>query len=130
MVSNGNVDHHTLCSSERAPVREFFKDRRRMDGCTLLLLACVFMSGWVRSLVLKDEFVIGGEGPDATSLVRSQDQAIRFVYRVWSRTTGVHEEEMYYVPHVAIVLPLTLVSGYLLLIKPRAAKSAKESNRA
>ena len=34
------------------------------------------------------------------------------------------------VPYCHVVLPLTLLSAWLLLIKPRPAKSAKESSRA
>ena len=33
-------------------------------------------------------------------------------------------------PYSSLVLPLTLLSAWLLLIKPRSAKSAKESSRA
>ena len=44
-------------------------------------------------------------------------------------TTGVRGQ-MWAIPYWSLVLPLTLFSAWLLLIKPRPAKSAKESSRA
>ena len=102
-----------------------------MDGCVLLVIACVFMIGWLRSLVLKEEFTLALDGGgDEAYLIRSHDQAIRYVFRVWSRIGGVREEVLLSVPYVALVLPLTLFSAWLILGKSRKSNSAKESSRA
>ena len=43
---------------------------------------------------------------------------------------GGRETEIWIVPHWSIVLPLTLLSAWLILSKPRPAKSARESDHA
>ena len=99
---------------------EFFKCTRRTNGCVLLVIACVFMIGWLRSLVLKDEIIIECLDGDETYLIRSHDQAIRYVFSVWSRNGGVREEVLLFVPYVAVVLPLTLLSAWLILGKTKS----------
>ena len=95
----------------------YFKPLRRKLGVATLPMACVFMAGWVSSL----------EAP-----------YVRKAYRVGIELTGpgfkvVGELGRYQpgrgwqheglfripVPYWSIVIPLTLLSGYLLLSKPR-----------
>ena len=82
------------------------------------------MIGWFRSLVLNDqvdiEIMDGREG----HLVRSHEQAIRIVHwSIWGRNT-LEEETILYIPYWSLVLPLTLLSAWLILIKPRKAKGS------
>jgi hypothetical protein len=37
-------------------MRDFFKGWRRKVGCVTLMMACVFMAGWMRSTSVVDEF--------------------------------------------------------------------------
>ena len=43
-------------------MREFFKEWRRKVGLLTLLMACVFMAGWVRSHVIQDQFLFSTDG--------------------------------------------------------------------
>lgn len=107
-------------------MNEFFSGGRRTNGCALLVLACVFMVGWLRSFVLRDEILIQSEG-DETHLIRSHDQAIRYVYHVWSVNGPVRDEEVLVIPYAAIVPPLSLLSAWLLLRKPRNTTPQKRA---
>ena len=93
----------------------FFRNKRRTNGCVLLLLACVVMVGWLRSLVLNEEIVLEAYGGDVVYLVRSHNQEISYVCRVVSATGLVREELFLSIPYVVIVLPLSLLSGWFLL---------------
>ena len=62
---------------------DFFKPWRRKIGCVTLLMACLFMAGWVRSISDTD-FVHFYCGNNSTALVLSSDRSV-----VW---TKFHEE--------------------------------------
>jgi len=79
---------------------EFFKGWRRKIGVVTLVLACVFAVDWMR---LADYSVKEGRTSDVPWL-----------------PTVMHPQLG--VPYGWIVLPLTLLSGYLLLSKPRLSK--------
>jgi hypothetical protein len=54
-----------------------------------------------------------------------------FLHATIRRPSGMNgQTSRWSVPYWSLVLPLTVVSAWLLISKPRAAKSAKESNRA
>ena len=95
------VGQNRACS-----VGEFFKDKRRSDGLVLLVIACLFTIGWFRSVAVRDEFVLECRDGDETYLIRSHHQAIRYVYQVWSRNSGLREEILLSVPYFAIVLQI------------------------
>ena len=101
-------------------MREFFQGWRRKAGLATLAIALALTVGWVNSYShgfnVKVESVDGIVTIDTLSI--PEGVAINGQYLCW------------YVPYWFIVLPLTLLSAWLLLIKPRPAKSAKESSHA
>ena len=139
----------------------YFNSLRRKIGVTTLVLACVFMAGWVRSSFLTDRFaiitpaqfgfvifsldhhfVLGTavdpslppvfEGPNwATSdFVEFDELYTNFPSVLRWRSFGfsfVQDDIRAYctAPYWSIVLPLTLLSAYLLLSKSRPAKHAE-----
>jgi hypothetical protein len=152
---------------------EFFKGWRRKLGIATLILACVFMAGWVRSQFTFDDLDIAFGDPfvDMAYTVRSTCNGIEFM-RVsglppageWSglsnlaaldenRNTkyvsprpaqqetvrrwdwaGFHfvdrrrmnwRHDEYMIPYWSIVIPLTLISAFLLLTKPRKLTQKK-----
>jgi len=108
---------------------DFFHGWRRKAGCVALVTACVFASGWVRSFWLCDVLSFGqhefchvlgrlswarlkSKNPDEpvwwssfeiSPAFGSHDRSWRFDSRVWIA------------PDWSIVIPLTLLSAYLIL---------------
>jgi hypothetical protein len=67
----------------------------------------------MRSNVVTEEFFL--ESRDGkTTLLRSQANIVRLVDRVDNT-----EQERWRVPYYAIIIPVTLLSAYLILWKPR-----------
>lgn len=109
-------------------MHEFHRGGRRTYGAATLLVACVLLIGWMRSAVLSEEFVLESRCSrvcSETYLIRSHDNAIRFIYRAWSKSVGGREEEEFTLPYVMIIMPLALTSLALILWKPRAEPSPK-----
>ena len=109
-------------------MHEFYRGGRRTYGAATLLIAIVLLIGWLRSRVLSDELILESRSSrmnEEIYLVRSHDDAIRFIYRVWSKSGGVREEEEFSLPYVMIIMPLALTSLALILWKPRARPSPK-----
>ena len=151
-------------------MREFFRGRKRKLGCLTLLMACIFVASWVRSLRIKDEVVIQHEEPThvfvthdgyfrwtsyyglslpafhwqsfpvgargGVSKVFSQGEPVDGVNIEWKwqwRQFGFHFGKgllfansqwpvgVSAIPHRSLVIPLSLLSAWLLLSKPRAA---------
>ena len=147
-------------------MREFFKGWRRKAGCVTLVMACMLMAGWVRSLIIRDEITVHGSprqtgvsmdgfvtwsrfAPDAiktevtwtakeiTSQVRKESrrhgsydwkwECCGFLFGTittkstwWSRGIEFTNTEDYWqVPYWSATVPLTLLSGFLILWKPR-----------
>ena len=144
---------------------EFFKGWKRKIGLLTLLMACVFMGGWVRSLTYT-EIVDFAKGECTTDIFYSFDGVLvwrkvfqecpdvstsfqewesvpstRFVYHffmddrinwiwLWAGAGfGMQVEApndcSYFcsIPYWSIVIPLTLLSGWLLISKPRQSQS-------
>ena len=118
-------------------MRTFFQGWKRKSGVTLLALACLFMLGWLRSLVVSDEFLLHdyfadyslehfkfaglGTEPQAilclvTEFAVAQNPAPAVaminpggvVYQISSKPVFV-------IPFAAIVFPLIVVSACLIL---------------
>ena len=149
---------------------DYFKPLRRKIGVVTLLLACVFMAGWVRSQTIKDEFTINRiEGvfhhltsncsrlawktvtirnpkthryispfyfarpADVDHLYRGRisPEAWKWRWQFWGFEFGrftsslSHDEKIYVVPYWSITVPLTLLSFWLLLLKPSKSTSNK-----
>ena len=122
---------------------EFFKGRKRKLGVVTLLLALVFTAGWVRSVVtaatpfrpnliafspatyeVKDgDFV--GIGTERQSLTWWEFDT----YDVDDPTGHIGNTTapviVFAIPFWSIILPLTLVSAFLLLSKPRKSSQTK-----
>lgn len=124
-------------------MRDFFRGWRRKFGVVTLVLACVFAAGWVRSYAGGDSYLFEEYSPlgifscdgeitwlglsandpnspptplrldpefevEGAPTVFIKPSPMRFVVRT--------------VPYWSIALPLTLLSSYLLLRRPRPAK--------
>ena len=99
----------------------YFHGPQRRDGLVMLVLATAFMCGWLRSRMIQDDFLVQCVGDESHHL-RSHDDAIYGVYRVWTKRGPFREEELFSIPYWCIVVPITVVSAYLLLSKPPQAK--------
>ena len=107
----------------------YFHGQRRRDGLLMLVLATAFMCGWLRSRMIQDDFLVQCVG-DVSYHLRSHDNAICGVYRVWTKRGPVREEELFSISYWCIVVPMTVVSAYLLLSKPPQAKPVKSAGPA
>jgi len=104
---------------------EFFKGWRRKTGVVTLVMACVFTGGWVRSY-RGDYFQL------FSRTFFSNDGAIAEIG--WGRppsddrhpfaSSSMHFEK-WRCPYYLTTVPLTLLSVYLLLARPRVAKPQK-----
>lgn len=116
----------------------YFKPLRRKIGVTTLVLACLFMGGWFRSLITSETLAIlciAGGSSEGAIAVRPLDR-FRLV-PVWReggsisksiKSTDSWKRFQCYIdlnrlifvfPYWSIVVPLTLLSAWLLLSKPR-----------
>lgn len=134
----------------RIPRSVQYRCWRRKAGVLTLGLACVFVWGWVRSLSVEDEFhfrtrylAVSTNGILYVTYFQDVDSLIQFWWSMDDSSSGLFEailwsvnwnwrwqgfgyfcsEKGYLVsiPYWSIVLPLTLLSTYLLLSKPRPA---------
>lgn len=111
-------------------MREFFHGWRRKVGVVTLVMALVMMALWIRSYVLFDQiFVLGNlvlsnsgcivwdwqgwGGPDANFLHFYSDRASPFDVDWYFGTDGIR------LPYWIVTIPLTLLTAYLILWKPR-----------
>ena len=154
-------------------MKEFFRGWRRKVGVVTLVMACVFMAGWMRSLTFNecvmiqfrkdwsDEFassdssliwachrtrLASGLLPVFYSNRRTDDDGIwkrQFVQWRWrllgfghggddggAKSIGnliIHTSpsKVTVIPYWSIVIPLTALSAYLLLSKPRKLAQTK-----
>jgi len=107
----------------------YFKPWRRKIGMITLVLACLSAAGWARSISVEDVFSFGGRQLRSHSglieeFVDTSIDLTDFFGQI--RTTRVRVT-YWRVPYWSIVVPLTLLSAYLLLSKPRVAKQTAES---
>jgi len=132
---------------------DFFHGWRRKAGVAGLVMACCWAFGWIRSCVSHDSVQINfGDCTylDITSSIHGLSIARFFanggpleltvVWRVdhgkfeWffpSKPKMIQGNAFGYtvcaISYSSIVIPLTLISAYLLLVKPRVAKPLKMS---
>jgi hypothetical protein len=136
---------------------EFFKGWRRQLGLRTLVVACVFMAGWVRSLTTTDQ-LIGKEFFGQLHSFGSQSGAFYWIRlkpclppvpatppipdldrHSLARKLGFLDIEIRQnsggmtmlagngigVPYWIITIPLTILSAFLLLSKPRPSTPKK-----
>ena len=141
-------------------MREFFRSWKRKVGVVTLVMACVFMAGWVRSNSLQDvvtfqsgeqaaEYLMSIDGNLVLERVKtrgpSKTDTKWFINKlpIWfgslkspdvhwhwrcqgfgigevttDRLTGTRST-LWSIPYWSLVAPLTMLSAYLLLTKPR-----------
>lgn len=123
-------------------MRGFFNDWRRKVGCVLLVTACLLMGAWIRSYSFEDSFwfvrgnkchLINSDHSELAWLSFDESGGNKF-YGWDSRkysTDGIanlatqwpHDTQSWVVHYWQILLPLTLLSAWLLLWKPRKRRS-------
>ena len=101
-------------------MREFFHGWRRKMGCVALVTACALTFEWLRSLA---------DGPESEQLLLPQFNSGKYHFSAWKVAsdivctidqspvgtgTSITVSE-FAIPFCALVLPLTLLSAYLIL---------------
>ena len=105
---------------------DFFHGWRRKAGCITLLVACIFGTGWVRSFHINDQFPFPSQNHTTFLLFVSKAGRLVGLYVAIVKRGSpnvVSEDTVYDIPYWSIVIPLTLLSAYLLISKPRKLKS-------
>jgi hypothetical protein len=103
-------------------MREFFRGWRRKAGCVTLVTACVFVAAWGRHLVFQDriDIPVGDSIIWAIALI---DDGILFTeYTNIELTPGTflyRHNDSIVIPYWSTIIPLTAISAWLLLSKPR-----------
>lgn len=128
-------------------MREFFKGWRRKAGCVTLALACFLMGGWNRSLVTSDTFIFGD---GFVTLSKGSIEWMRLVHEdntpietpktdapaevtiaVISGGVKIGNPNLkvisYTIPYWSLTIPMTVLSAYLLLWKPRKRTAAEHA---
>jgi hypothetical protein len=100
----------------------YFKPLRRKVGVVTLVMACVFAAGWVRSY--SEELVNGIEFPfydNRYNLVVIPEGIVlgTLVLQGEENQPELVFDDFFEIPHWLIVVPLTLLSAWLLLSKVR-----------
>jgi len=126
---------------------EFFKGWRRKAGCVTLVMACVFMAIWLRTFAATDTIIVGQVGIssvdgvlavvtndeiptprwESADAIRLDSDRVRFHWqlRLFGFRRGVDgDDQAWTIPYWSIVIPLTLLSAYLLLTKPRQSTAS------
>ena len=111
---------------------KFFHGWRRKIGVVTLLMACMFAVGWVTSLSgrLPSERGVSIEIELWESRIDVVFNQIEFVESDPHNLIGTWEFRRIPIPYWSIVIPLTLLSAFLLLSKPRPRKRAAVINPA
>lgn len=108
---------------------EFFCGWRRKIGAAMLLRACALMTLWVRSSEPETLELFNGRFESRHGNLQRWNYTGRLLHRQNVTTNGVehvqivevvrYESFVFRLPYCFIVIPLTLLSAYLLLINPR-----------
>ena len=85
-----------------------------------LVVALLLMAAWMRSLVNQENVTIH-RGPGWNYVIHSRDGRLYWIRDVIS----YGQLELWSVSYWSLILPLTLFSAYLLLVKTHATKDAK-----
>ena len=106
---------------------DYFKPLRRKVGLVTLAMACLLTAGWVRSYCGGDRIIaIVMEGFESKNGY-IQHIRIDLEGRGWKKPLVYRPDGTFCVPYWSICVPLTLLSAFLLLSKPRAAKPKSDS---
>lgn len=139
-------------------MRDFFRGWKRKVGCVTLVLACAFAATWVRSFSVQDFIPLpklrtAALATESGCLVLLRETEAVLLSEVpgldviWANVDGIENpmnpmppvatmvasayfEKAGSIPYWSLVSPLTLLSGWLLLRKPRSATPMKPSEPA
>jgi len=122
---------------------EFFKGWRRKLGVLTLLMACAITSIWLfnsstsfAALPRRIQFAYESDAikitvdetavtpVSVTRVVKAEDGSASTI-TTWEPRIIVIGSQHVTAPYLTVVLPLALLSAYLLLVKPRIAKPTK-----
>jgi hypothetical protein len=107
---------------------EFFDGWRRKLGTVTLMMACVLMTGWLRGRFGCDDnasIFVGESTYVGVVLCPYEILFHKFKQFPESNMAPTRETVLLIVPYWSVVNPLTLLSAYLLLSKPRPANKTK-----
>lgn len=105
----------------------FSRGWKRKVGCVTLLVACLFAAIWMKSL---SEFSVSAFGSDVFISYGGRIQWIRKTSH-WiddGRPNPYSEMQTIAVPFASIVVPLTLLSAWLLLSKPPRVETTEQTS--
>ena len=93
---------------------EFFKGWRRKVGVLTLVMACMFMAVWIRSSLVIDKIANDFGGHEKlVEMLQGDESGMSRLITIWR------------VSPVWIILPLSLLSAWLLLGKPRQSNQKR-----
>ena len=122
-------------------MREVFKGWRRKVGVVTLVMALILMAAWLRSFAIRDTLRIPTQ--ESSHYFRSVTGSLQWRrfdstangiawrsytpaeresaprWEKWDWSDWMFEDYAWIIPYWSIVIPLTLLSAYLLLWKPR-----------
>lgn len=116
------------------PMHTFFHGWQRKTGVFTLLVACVFATGWARSLIT-DDYVVAFRRSFISTKGRfylGHQFSLDHRSLAWEAGPGLFppmntvEIETVGAPYSIVAAPLTLTSAYLILWKPRKRKTSDQ----
>lgn len=99
----------------------YFKPLRRKIGLISLALACVFSGAWVRSCLYEDEIHINGRHFISSGGFFGETTILGTLNE---NGDPVNLLPIWLIPYAMVVIPLLLLSAWLLLSKPRVKPPA------
>ena len=122
-------------------MREFFRGWKRKLGCVTLVMACLAMAGWTRSYSVEDRIVVEDAGYRISSVFGRIQWTWKYYHEVPSQMIKWHRQDVRTIPpeyegpdyrnydqelsYWVIVIPLTALSCFLLLKKPKTPTQKK-----
>lgn len=99
------------------------RESRHRDGIAGLAVSSAFLCGWLRSLSHRDCTLMEQHG-DESHLLCSHDGSIVWCFCVWSDSSHkvIREEILFTIPYWSVIVPLIVISAYLMLRESRPAK--------
>lgn len=108
---------------------DYFKLWRRKIGVVTLLMACVFMVAWMRSLIATDSVTLPFKNQSGTdTIIVTRAGMVDILLRKASEVPGQkgRVQSRFPIPIMLIAIPLALLSAWLLLSKPRLANNPEK----
>jgi len=103
----------------------YFKPWRRKFGVVTLVMACVFAGGWVKTLTRYEEMSFHASA-NLELFIESGEGIFSFGRLVEKNANNFSVLWYCRLPYWLLVIPLTLLSGWLLLSKPRRRQTPIE----